>query len=169
MDKELTRYLNDHLAGSSAALLLIQEISDNHGVPEAQEFFQQLKEEVVIDQSLLENLLQKIGQNPSVFIKKAGEFAVRISNIKLMWEKVEPGKLGLLEAMEMLALGVEGKRMLWGSLRKIDAWFPEWDDVDFEELDLRAIQQRKDIEFWRIQAARDTLPDEERRARTEEK
>jgi hypothetical protein len=163
MDQDLNRYLNDHLAGSSGALLLIQELAESHGATDAREFFLQLKEKVEADRSLLADLLERIGQNPSSLLQVAGGIAARIAGIKLMWEQVEPGKLGLFEALEMLALGVQGKRLLWVALREISVWFPEWNGIDFEELERQAIQQRDDIEFWRIQAAMDILADMERR------
>ncbi len=168
MDPYLTRYLNDHLAGSSCALLLIQELADRHEAPEARQFFLQLKETVTADRSLLEDLLERMGQNPSSVLKVAGGIAARIGGIKLMWEKIEPGKLGLFEALEVLALGVQGKRLLWVALREIVAWFPEWSGIDFAQLEGQAIQQRDHIEFWRIKAARGVLADEERRIKTNE-
>lgn len=163
MDQDLTRYLNDHLAGSAGALLLIQKIADSHGVPEARKFFLDLKEKVEADRSLLEDLLDRIGRNPSALAEMAGGIAARIAGIKLMWEKVEPGKLGLFEALEMLALGVQGKRLLWVALTDNAAWFPEWKGIDFSKKERQAIQQRDDIEFWRIQAAKEILADVERR------
>ncbi|MES2658006.1 MAG: hypothetical protein V4689_05280 [Verrucomicrobiota bacterium] len=164
MDQELTRYLNDHLAGSSGALLLIQELADHHDAPEARGFFLDLKEKVEADRSLLKELLERIGQSPSTLLQVAGGVAARIGGIKLMWEQIEPGKLGLFEALEMLALGVQGKRLLWVALGEITSWFPEWRDIDFAELELQAIQQRDDIELWRIEAALDILADVERRS-----
>lgn len=163
MDQELTRYLNDHLAGSSGALLLIQELADSHDEPEARGFFLQFKKKVEADRSLLEDLLVRIGQNPSVFLKVAGAIAARIGGIKLMWEQIEPGKLGLFEALEILALGVQGKCLLWVALREISPWFPEWHDIDFVKLEVQAIQQRDNIESWRIRAGIDILADVERR------
>lgn len=159
MDQELTRYLNDHLAGSSGALLLIRELADSHDDPEAREYFLQFKEEVEADRALLEDLLVRIGRHASGFHQLAGAIAARIGGFKLMWEHVEPGKLGLFEALEMLALGVQGKCLLWVALREISAWFPEWNDIDFVALELQAAQQRDEIESWRIQAGIDILPD----------
>lgn len=162
MDKDITRYLNDHLAGSCAAIPLIREIGHSHHAPEAREFFLQLGEAVVADQSTLESLLTRIGHDPSTLHKMAGGIASRLVNIKLMWEQVEPGKLGLFEALEMLTIGVQGKCLLWRSLIEIAAWFPEWKGIDFENLELQATRQRDDIEFWRLQAAASVLLDEER-------
>jgi len=166
MDHDITRYINDHLAGSSGALLLIQELAESHDAPEARDYFLHLKEKVKADQCVLEDLLERIGQNPSTLLKAAGRVAAHIGSIKLMWEQVEPGKLGLFEALEILALGVQGKRLLWVALREIASWFPEWEGIDFAELELQAIQQRDDIEFWRLHAAKDILAGVERRAVT---
>ncbi len=164
MDQELARYLHDHLAGSSGALLLIQELADNHEVPEARDFFSDLKRKVEADRALLEDLLEKIGKDRGTFFKVAGDVAARVGGIKLLWERVEPGKLGMFEALEMLALGVQGKRLLWLALQEIDSWFPEWQEYDFSALELEAIEQRDGIEAWRIEASRDILADAERRS-----
>lgn len=164
MDQELARYLHDHLAGSSGALLLIQELADNHDVPEAKEFFMDLKQKVETDRALLEELLEKIGQGGNTFFKVAGDVAARVGGIKLLWEKVKPGKLGMFEALEMLALGVHGKRLLWLALGEIKSWYPEWNGIDFAELEREAIEQRDGIEAWRLEAALDVFADTSRRA-----
>ena len=83
--------------------------------------------------------------------------------MKLMWEKVEPGQLGMFEALEMLAIGIQGKRLLWMVLYEISTWFPEWDGVDFRRLELEAIEQRDGVDAWRIEAAADALVSPERK------
>ncbi len=157
MDNELTRYINDHLAGSSGALLLIQEIADKHDVPEAKVFFQELHGKVMEDRRTLEGLLKRIDQAPSGLLKLAGGIAARVGGIKLLWEKVEPGKLGMFEALEMLALGIQGKRLLWIVMDAIAHRFPEWRDLDFKALEMEAIEQRDEVEEWRLDAAMDAF------------
>ena len=39
MDQDLQRYLNDHLAGSQSALVLIQDLADRQDDPDEAEFF----------------------------------------------------------------------------------------------------------------------------------
>lgn len=167
MDENIGRYLNDHLAGSSAALPLIQELAESHGAPGARTFFLHLKEQVESDRLLLGDLLERIGRNPGALLRMAGGVAARMVGIKLMWERIEPGELGLFEGLELLALGVEGKRLLWVTLREISAWFPEWNGIDFRELELQATRQRDNIEVWRIRAAADVHADAERRNKIE--
>ncbi len=45
-------------------------------------------------------------------LKAAGDFAGRLSWIKLAWEGLLPGKLGMFEALELLTLGITGKHFL---------------------------------------------------------
>jgi hypothetical protein len=163
MNHELERYLNDHLAGATGALLVIQHLADHVENPEARDFFVGLKTEVQGDRDLLEDLLASAGLESSTVLKIAGGVTARLGLMKLMWEGTDPGELGLFEALEMLALGVQGKRLLWLALGEIAPWFPEWNGHDFANLELKAIQQRDGVERWRIEAARDSLPPEERR------
>jgi len=164
MDQELERYLNDHLAGSSGALLLIDEIAEKSDNPDAERFFRELKEKVQEDRTLLGKLQKAINKEPSTVLKAAGSIAARVGGLKLMWEGIKPGSLGMFEALEMLALGVQGKRLLWLVMQEIQPLFPEWSNYDFADLELEAIRQRDGVEAWRIEAAKESLISEERRA-----
>ncbi|MEO5914076.1 MAG: pyridoxamine 5'-phosphate oxidase family protein [Luteolibacter sp.] len=163
MDGDLQRYLNYHLAGSVGAIQLIQHLVDTMDESEACDYFVQLKTKVENDQALLGKLLASAGMDTSTPIHVAGEVTGRIGLLKLTWDGFEPGSLGLFEGLEMLALGIQGKRLLWLALKEISRWFPEWSDVNFSELEREAISQRDGVERWRIEAARDTLPSGERR------
>lgn len=164
MDQELQRYLNDHLAGASGAVVLIQHFVDTMDESEARDYFMQLKGKVESDIALLEDLLTSAGMQTSGVHKAAGNVTVRVGYLKLLWEGFEPGGLGLLEGLELLALGVQGKRLLWVSLNGVAHWFPEWKDVDFSKLEREAVEQRDGVEFWRFEAAKDVLVRMERRA-----
>jgi hypothetical protein len=157
MHTELERYLNDHLAGSSGALLMIGYLVDTLEDPQAIDFFQGLKTDVEEDRHLLEHLLTSGGMEPSSLLKVAGKLTARLGFLKLMWEGFEPGELGLFEALEMLALGVQGKRLLWVALREIAPAYPAWKDVNFADLELEAIRQRDGVEAWRIEVVRDVF------------
>src|SRR6478736_1276018 len=83
---ELERYLNDHLAGATGAILLIQHIIDTVETPEARDFFKELNAEVEADRQLLEELLMESGLQSSTVIKAAGGVTARLGLLKLMWE-----------------------------------------------------------------------------------
>lgn len=164
MDKKLISYLNYHLAGSTGAFLLVQEIIDSCQAPGSRRFFLRLKENIASDRSTLEDLLKRIGHDAAAFDELSDSFGTRTGAVKLFWKQIEPGKLDLFEALEILALGIHGRRLLWVALGEVGSWFPEWHGVDFKELEHQAVEQRNDIELWRIEAAIDTLADEERRS-----
>ncbi|MES2437657.1 MAG: hypothetical protein V4584_01235 [Verrucomicrobiota bacterium] len=164
MNQNLERYLNDHLAGSSGAIVMIQHFIDTLEDPAARDHFLHLKGEVEADRALLERLMTSAGMSRSGLLNAAGDVTARVGFLKLMWEGFEPGGLGMFEGLEMIALGIQGKRLLWLALREIAECYPEWEGVNFSDLERNAIDQRNGVELWRLAAARDTLASAERRA-----
>lgn len=155
--QELERYLNDHLAGATGALLVIEHIVSSMEKPEARDFFTGLKDDVQADREFLEEILLSADLEVSNTSKVMGGVTARVGLFKLMWEGLEPGKLGMFEALEMLALGVQGKRLLWLALEEIAPYYPQWSGHDFSDLERQAIEQRDGIEQWRLEAARASL------------
>jgi len=164
MNQELERYLNDHLAGASGAILMIGHLVETLEKPQAVDFFRKLKTDVEGDRRLLEQLLATAGGKSSEVLKSTGRLTFRLGFLKLLWEGFKPGELGVFEALEMLSLGVQGKRLLWVTLQDVAGWYPEWEKFNFADLESEAIRQRDGVEFWRIESARDTFVSSERRA-----
>ncbi len=163
MNQNLERYLNDHLAGASGALFMIDHLIETAEVEEARRFFKDLRNHVAEDQKILELMLHLVGMEVSTTLKTVGNVTARVGMLKLKWEGFEPGKLGLFEGLEMLVIGIQGKRLLWIVIQQILQWFPEWHQIDFSKLEQTAITQRDQVEEWRIKAGIDSLPDIERR------
>ncbi|RYD66442.1 MAG: hypothetical protein EOP83_05030 [Verrucomicrobiaceae bacterium] len=164
MDHNLQRYLNDHLAGSAGAVKLIDNLATRQEIPEEAAFFHSLKEKVEADREQLRDLLTRADLEESTALQVAGKLTATASKLKLDWEGMEPGELGMLEALEMLTLGIQGKRMLWVLLAELAPAFPEWEGIRFSDLELEAIEQRDAVEERRLQHGRDSLIDAERRA-----
>ena len=163
MDQDLQRYITDHLAGSQGALTLIQDHAERQEEPQERQFFLNLKAKVEEDQRLLKQLLALSGLDESALLQLAGSVTGKVGRIKLFWEGMEPGRLGMFEALEMLALGIQGKRLLWVVLQEIAPHFPEWKDINFAESELEAIRQRESVEERRIESGREALASIERR------
>lgn len=157
MDKDLHRYLNGHLAGSHCALSLIKELGKRQTDAAEQRFFVDLEERVEGDQRILKELLTACGGEESTGLHSLGEIGGKVSRLLFLYEGMEPGKLGNLEALEMLALGIQGKRLLWVALQEVAHHFPEWSAVDFQKLEFGAIHQREEVEERRIARSRDAL------------
>jgi hypothetical protein len=160
MDSNLERYLNDHLAGSSGAVDLIQALADAD--IEQRAFFVELKTKVEEDRVVLKELIECLGHTSSGILQAAGSLSEKAGRLKLLWEGLEPGRLGMFEALEVLSLGIQGKRLLWVVLRELALHIPEWEDFDFSDLEKDAIKQRDEVETRRVEAGVKALLDEER-------
>jgi hypothetical protein len=165
MDDSLLRYLNDHLAGATGAIGLIEKLATSAEDAGEAAFFHDLQQAVEADRDLLKDLIARLGESSSTVLQAAGSITGAASRLKLSWEGMEPGRLGRFEAMEVLALGIQGKRLLWLVLEELAPFVPEWEGIDFAELELQAIDQRHAVESLRLEAGADALLDPARRAR----
>jgi hypothetical protein len=76
---------------------------------------------------------------------------------RLKFSGASAAELGTFEALEFLALGIFGKRLLWRALRTALAGDPRAADVDFDELATRAEAQFDAVEERRLDFARRAL------------
>ncbi len=149
--ENLTLYLNDHLAGSVAALELIDHLIETAGENAAEaQFFRQLRADIEADQNVLKQLITHFGGEESSVRKAAGWLAEKLGRAKL---KLDGGgtseALGRFQALEGLVLGITGKRALWQALAAADLRA----NVNLPELIRRAEAQRDAVEEWRRRAA----------------
>jgi hypothetical protein len=155
--ENLASYLNDHLAGSVAALELLDRLIKVYPDDTRASFFLILRHEVEQDQRTLQDLMKKLGAEEST-TRKAGAWFTE----KLMRGKIQPGdssdgQLGLLLALETLVLGITGKQALWRSLAAASQDIPPLAGVDYVSLEKRATDQRDRVECERIHVARSAL------------
>jgi len=149
----LAVYLNDHLAGSEAALELLARLEATANDGAAQAAFASLRLEIESDQQQLEKLLERIGASESTMKRALGWLAEKVARIKL--GSAAPGaSLAFFESLEALALGIEGKRSLWHTLASLPDAGPALADLDLAALMGRAEEQHADVERWRLAAAR---------------
>lgn len=153
----LEHYLNDHLAGAAGALVLVADLSkrENSGIDAG--FFKQLHERIFADRELLVRLMKLANLQSSSFLQAIGGATARIGRLKLAWEGFNPGELGLFEALEMLAIGIQGKRLLWDALAELAPDFKEWTGIDFAALAQSAEDQRDEVEKKRLAVVRQAL------------
>jgi uncharacterized protein YukE len=152
--ERLHTYLNDHLAGSVAAIELLEKLIEQHSEDRFAKTFRDWRAEIQADQETLRDLIRKLGAEESA-IRKAGAWvAEKFSRIKV-------GDLddsaGLLQALEALALGITGKRLLWRSLAAITPNFAALQGTDFGELEKRAQEQFERVETLRLEMAREAF------------
>lgn len=145
----LHTYLNDHLAGSVAALELIEHLTEKFPGTELEKFLADLYAEIEADQQVLRDLLQAFEKNESA-IRKAGAWvAEKFGRAKFAIGANDVSGVGLVEALEALTLGITGKQLLWRALSVASEVWPA--------LQLRVIgaaEQRDRVDVKRLQAAR---------------
>jgi hypothetical protein len=156
MTDNLGTYLNDHVAGSVVALELLDHLID---LPEAPEhrMLTQLRSEIQEDQEVLRQLLRSIGAKESPVRKAAAWLTEKLGRAKLRIDDSGSGALRVLEALETLALGIQGKLALWRALATLGESFPQLNALDLTRLQTRALDQFQRVDRLRLQVARQAL------------
>jgi hypothetical protein len=157
MRTHLTTYLNDHLAGSVAAVELLDRLVEHATVSDVRETLSGLRSEIEADQATLREVLTSAGGEPSTVRQVGAWLAEKAGQLKLRAD--DPGADGLarLEAFEMLALGIQGKASLWRALAAVQPAWPALGAYDFGSLERRALEQYPIAERFRLEAARAAL------------
>lgn len=89
--------------------------------------------------------------------KATAWLAEKVTEIKLRLDDPGDGPLRLLEALEALSLGIEGKGAMWRALAAAAKEEPVLQVADYEGLARRAEEQRRRVEAVRLEAARRAL------------
>ena len=155
--KELSTYLNDHLAGSVAALELIDYLAKNFRDSSLETFLAELHADIVADQDVLRDLLNIFEAKESAVRKAGAWIAEKFGRAKLNLDEHEVRGAGLLEALEGLVLGITGKGLLWRALAAASQTIPQLKGPDYAELEQRAVAQRNRVEEKRLAAAREAF------------
>ena len=109
------------------------------------------------DRHELEGLMQQLHITESRTRKATAWLTEKVTEIKLRLDDPAGGALRLLESLETLSLGIEGKRGMWLALAAV-AEEADWlRVVDYERLIHRAEQQRSRVEDERLKAAKASL------------
>jgi hypothetical protein len=150
----LTTYLNDHLAGSVAAVELVEHLVQLTKGTQRERFFLTLGREIQEDQETLRLLLQEMGGKESRARKAAAWLTEKLGKVKLRLDDKGEGHLRLLEALETLALGIQGKAALWRGLEAIADQMTALRSLDLPHLQGRANDQFQRVEAQRLQVVR---------------
>lgn len=150
-------YLNDHLAGSVVALELLEYLEGQSSETALRHFVAGLRADIVEDRRELEGLMGRLGVMRSGPRQAMAWLGEKATELKLRLDDLAGGELRVLEALEAVALGIDGKRALWRSLAAAAANEPALRGPDYARLERRAEEQRGRIEAVRLEAARAAL------------
>ena len=157
MSDDLATYLTDHMAGSVAALEVLERLADSRGDEPVGAEAARLRDEILGERRILDGLAERLGVAMSLPRKAASWVAEKAVQVKLRYDDPGDGAFRLLESLEGLSLGIEGKRLLWKSLSNASSSRDDLKGPDYDGLIAAAEDQRRRVEVHRLAAARDAL------------
>jgi hypothetical protein len=148
----LGAYLNDHLAGSVVAIDLLTQLENTHTGTEVAHLLADLRRDIEEDRRVLRDLMKTLEIAESGPRKALAWSTAKLTEVKLRLEDKACGALRMLESVEAVALGIDGKLALWRSLRAAADIAPKLNRLDYERLAERAEGQRMRAEEIRLRA-----------------
>ena len=141
--KGFAGYLNDHLGGSEAALKITERLVEQYGEDEIGRYMRTLRTEIEEGQDAIRTALDVLGEGESVLTRSVG-----VAGGMLMWLR-DAAPIGnaptLLEDLEALAIGVWGKRLLWGTVARATVYDPRFDVIDAHRLAAQAEAEEREL------------------------
>ena len=139
----LIAYLRDHLSGSDVAVRVVHRlVSTDRGAAD-RPLFERLAKEFEEDRSVVRAVLNELGASGRSLKRAVG---VASGTVLGVTAGGDPGELSLLRTLEGLSIGVQGKRCMWRALQGLHPMPSAVHDVDFIELEAKAIRQWEAIE-----------------------
>lgn len=153
-EQHVATYLHDHRAGSVVALELLEHLERAHAGSNLGPFFARLRADIAADRDELEALIGRLATPAGLVRSAVAWFAEKAARLKLAVDDSADGSFRLFEAVELVAIGVEGKRALWLALAAVSSAVPALRGPDYNRLVERAVEQRGRLEDVRLRAAR---------------
>ena len=151
----LDGYLNDHLAGAAAAIRLAERCRARAPQSELGRVLDALLGEIEEDRSVLQRVIKALGGSTNPVKRASAVGMERLASLRMAMPVLGPGsgEAARLEELEVLSLGVEGKRMLWKVLGTVASSDGRLVGFDFVGLERRAESQRRRLEPFRLELA----------------
>lgn len=155
----LTGYLNDHLAGAAAGIQLAERCRDRDPESELGHVLQTLLVEIRHDREVLERVIRVLGGSPNTIKRATALGAERMSSLRMSLPMIGPGsqESARLEEIEVLSLGIEGKRLMWAALAQLSSTDERLSEFPFPDLKRQARSQRDRLERFRLRLAAEAL------------
>ena len=159
-------YLQDHLAGATFGLELVQRCHRNNEGTEFAEPLAELTVEIAEDRRTLRRIMHDVGADVSRTKVAIGWTLEKIRRLKPNGGLKYTPLARFLE-LESLVIGIAGKRAMWQALDDVAASYDRLGPHYFSNLAERADDQLSRVEALRLDAARTAFlpPPTERRAR----
>jgi hypothetical protein len=151
---DLATYLNDHLGGSKTALDLLEHLATAAHDVDDRTFFKGLHVDIAADRMTLEEVIRRVGDESRSLRDLGGWMMEKAFLAKLAVDDPGGNALKEYQSLELLLLGIHGKRVLWQVLGTIAPDLPELRQMDFAQFEQRAAEQYARVDARRLQSAR---------------
>jgi hypothetical protein len=131
--------------GSRGAEALAQRLIDAGDSPGAEAFLSGFIDDIRRERSHVETLLERVGPDPGILRRSLDAGAGLASKAMGLASFASPGLFADLEA---LAIGVWGKRLMWGTLVRLSDVNESFGELPLE--DLIADAERQEVELLRL-------------------
>lgn len=156
--KHLSVYLQDHFAGATAGADLARRAAGSNRDSESYDApLRELAGEIDEDRDSLRSLMNQLHVRADRVKQLAAWTGEKVGRLKLNGHLFTYSPLSRLEELELLALGVAGKRALWRTLHLLAQQEPRLSASELERLISRADEQLEKIEACRRNAVGDAL------------
>jgi hypothetical protein len=146
VERYLAIYLNDQLALGVLWRELARRAQRNNRDSEIGTTLGEVATGIAEDVDTFKAIMSRLGvrRNPAKIALAFG--AERLGRLKPNGRLVTYSPLSRFVELEILTMGIEGKKVLWATLRDLAGLADRLSDVDFNELIRRAEQQRRMLE-----------------------
>lgn len=142
----LAIYLNDHLAGATAGVELARRLrGSNRDDPVFGSPLGEICAEIEADRETLKAIMDRLGVGQGKLKPPLAVIGERLGRLKLNGSLWSYSPLSRLDELEILQLGVSGKRRLWRALEHTHA-------DDLTDFDLGALAERATAQLRRLEA-----------------
>jgi hypothetical protein len=157
MDEFLGIYLNDQLAAGMLWREVARRSQRNNSGTQLGEALARVAAGIAEDVDTFQRIMRhlEIRVNPvKIGLALAAE---RLGRLKLNGRLRTYSPLSRFVELDFLAMGIEGKKLLWTTLRDLAGLASRLPDIDFDDLVERAERQRADLEPFRMRAGTEAL------------
>lgn len=142
----LAIYLNDHLAGATLGVELARRLrASNEDFSEFGPALAEICAEIEADRETLEAVMDQLGVSRGRLKPAAAVLGERLGRLKLNGQLRNYSPLSRLDELELLQIGVAGKRRLWRALEHTHA-------EDLSDFELGALAERASSQLRRLEA-----------------
>lgn len=152
-------YLNDHRAGATAAIHLLDRLVESDDLAVDRGHVDDLRRRIRADLDVLEAMMERLGVPRDQVRAAGGWMGEKLAQLRTSEVVTGSPALSQLLELEAIAVGVQGKLCLWQALGTHAELDERLDAVELDGLAARARVQADDVEVLRLELARRAFRD----------